>query len=186
MSLSGYTPSLSGGLTSFGPITQLGFVPQHVDDALHFWTTVMGVGPFFHQADLALSAVYRDRPVELQFSQWIAYYGQLQIELVKPSGGQGILFNEHEQGNGVHHACIEIEDMSIVRPALQAVGSTFVLESEFANGMGQVAYVEIPSAPLLMEFIQLPASAKALFCRMQKASRDWNGSDPVRLFSDAG
>jgi methylmalonyl-CoA/ethylmalonyl-CoA epimerase len=61
-------------LKNIGPIMQIAFVPADFDAAIRYWTTVMGVGPFFLIENVALEEMrYLGEPSDCIFTMALAY-----------------------------------------------------------------------------------------------------------------
>ena len=66
---------------------------EDYDAALEYWTTKMGAGPFFHTEGVQVENVkFRGEPSDIQFSMAIGYWGEIQVELIRPD-------------NDAHHRC---------------------------------------------------------------------------------
>jgi hypothetical protein len=75
---------LPGKIAALGDIMQLAFVPEDFDAAVAHWTQTMGVGPFFIIEGIHLDGMkYRGQPTEAVFDLALAYWGDLQIELIR-------------------------------------------------------------------------------------------------------
>ena len=73
------------GIAKLGDVMQLAFVPRDFDAAVRHWTGTMGVGPFFLFEDIRLEGMrYRGDPSEAAFDLALAYWGEMQIELIRP------------------------------------------------------------------------------------------------------
>ena len=68
-----------------GPVGQLAYLPSDFDATLKYWTQTMGVGPFFLMENIQLTdCKYKGVPTDAMFSIAIAYWGDVQIELIRP------------------------------------------------------------------------------------------------------
>ena len=73
------------GLARLGPVMQLAWLPDDFDAALRHWTGTMGVGPFFLLENIKLEDMrYRGAPTDAVFSLALSYWGDTQIELIRP------------------------------------------------------------------------------------------------------
>jgi len=71
-------------ISRLGTIMQMAYVPEDMDGALRYWTETMGVGPFFKIANIQVDAArYKGEPASIDFSVYIAYWGDMQIELIE-------------------------------------------------------------------------------------------------------
>jgi catechol 2,3-dioxygenase-like lactoylglutathione lyase family enzyme len=177
----------ANGIAGLGEIMQLAFVPDDFDAAIEHWTTTMGVGPFFLIEDIHLEGMkYRGEPTDAVFTLALAYWGDLQIELIKPQNdAPSIYTGEYAATEGLHHVCILTDDVAAARATCEAQGGEVVIEGKF--GASEVIYVDpAPNAGggtgHLVEILQQDPNGPDLFAIIKQAGENWDGSDPVRTF----
>ena len=62
----------------FGPVRQNGYVLRDIEKALHHWTTVLGVGPFFYKEQVPIeNYMYRGESYRPHNSVALANSGPL-------------------------------------------------------------------------------------------------------------
>ena len=170
-------------IASLGQIMQLAFVPEDLDAALKYWTQTVGAGPFFALEHISLEQTkYHGEPVEIDFSIYIGYWGEIQIELIVQHNASPSIYRSWraEGRNGPHHVCILVDDMAQARAVCAAAGGVVAQEGLVAGG-GEVIYVDTGGPPGSMVEILKPApGTQELFAMMRDAARGWDGSDPVR------
>lgn len=171
-------------ITAIGPIMQLAFVPRDFAGAVRYWTQTMGVGPFFRLEHVRYeSARYRGQPATLDFSINIAYWGDIQIELIEQHDASPSIYTDWlgKGREGLHHVCIVTDDIARSRAICEGAGYRF--EQEIVVGGGVEAfYVDTGGGPgTMVEVIQPNADMHALFAMMRDTARGWDGKDPVRL-----
>ena len=170
-------------IAQLGTVMQLAFVPKDFDAALRHWTETMGVGPFFRMSHVTLlNTKHEGLPVEIDFSIAIAYWGDLQIELVQQHNEAPSIYKTWlDQGReGLHHVCVVVDDMVRARSVCASAGVRVAQEAEVPGG-GEVIYVDTGSGPGgLVEIIRLPQSTLDGFAWMREQCRQWDGTDPVR------
>ncbi|MDP3673800.1 MAG: VOC family protein [Novosphingobium sp.] len=172
---------MPGSLAALGPIAQLAYVPSDWDGALEYWTRTMGVGPFFLIENIALDDMrYRGEPSEARFTVAIAYWGDVQIELVRADNDAPAHYNgEYGVKDQLHHVLIIVDDWAKAERAIAAAGAEVIVSGKF--GGGNVAYVDPGSGPGgLVEIIVPGEGGPELFAMMKAASVGWDGSGPVR------
>ncbi len=170
-----------GSISSFGPIEQLAYVPSDFEAAISYWTKSMGVGPFFLFENIALEEMqYRGKPTEARFTVAIAYWGDVQIELVKPENDAPAHYNgEYGVKDQLHHVLQIVDDFDAVAAEVARQGGEAIVSGGFAGG--KVAYFDLGGGPgTLVEVLELGEGGQDLFDMMKQASADWDGSDPVR------
>ena len=172
------------GLAQLGKVMQIAYVPADFDGALRFWTQVMGVGPFFLQPNLSPPGSYhRGQPTDAVFSIAIAYWGDVQVELVQQHNDGPSIYKEWRDAGheGMHHSCILVDDIAEAQRAAEAAGGVIAQEIR-GQGWG-VFYADMGGGPgTMIEVMQASAATLERFAIMKQASIGWDGSDPVRRF----
>lgn len=172
----------AGGIAGLGEVMQLAFVPEDFDAAVKHWTEVMGVGPFFLIEGIHLDGMkYRGEPTEAVFDLALAYWGDMQIELIRPRDSHPSIYSGEyaDVGGGLHHVCVLVDDIAEARKVCAAQGAEVVIEGKF--GASEVIYVDPGSGPGgLVEILQQDKSGPDLFAIIKQAGEDWDGSEPLR------
>jgi hypothetical protein len=76
---------------------QFAFVPKDFDAAVKHWTETMGVGPFYLiENNLLGEGKYLGEPYHCVFSIAIAYWGDMQIELVRQENDAPSIYRGRE------------------------------------------------------------------------------------------
>ncbi len=169
------------GIAALGEIMQLAFVPKDFDAAIKHWTEVMGVGPFFMIENIHLDGMkYRGQSTDAVFTLALAYWGDIQIELIRPENdAPSIYTGEYAEVSGLHHVCILTDDIAQARATCDAQGAEIMVEGKFGNS--EVIYVDPGNGPgSLVEILQQDPDGPDLFGMIKAAGIDWDGSDPVR------
>jgi methylmalonyl-CoA/ethylmalonyl-CoA epimerase len=170
-------------IASLGSVMQIAFVPSDFDAALRHWTGTMGVGPFFCLEHIRLpNCRYEGQPSDIDFSIALAYWGDIQVELIRQHNDQPSIYKRwrDEGREGLHHVCIVVDDMAHARRVCSEAGARVAQEGEVAGG-GEVIYVDAGGGPGgLVELIQLPRSVLDGFAAMREVCRTWDGRDPLR------
>jgi catechol 2,3-dioxygenase-like lactoylglutathione lyase family enzyme len=171
-----------GGLAALGQIMQMAFVPNDFDAALDHWTKNMGVGPFFLIEGIHLEGMkYRGAPTEAVFDLALAYWGDMQIELIRPRDDHPSIYSGEyaDVGDGLHHVCILVDDIADAYAACEKHGAEIVIEGSL-NG-SKVIYFDPGGGPgSLVEVLQQSAESPDLFSMIKAAGEDWDGSEPLR------
>lgn len=171
----------ANGIAALGEVMQLAFVPADFDAAIKHWTEVMGVGPFFLIESIHLDGMkYRGAPTDAVFSIALAYWGDMQIELIRPENDAPSVYKgEYAAGEGLHHVCILVDDIAEARNVCDAQDAEIMIEGKF--GASEVIYVDPGKGPgSLIEILQQDKDGPDLFGMIKAASVDWDGSDPIR------
>ena len=174
--------ALGQGIAGLGEVMQLAFVPKDFDAAVKHWTEVMGVGPFFLMEGIHLEGMkYRGEPTEAVFDLALAYWGDIQIELIRPRDDQPSIFSGEyaDVGGGLHHVCILGDDIEEAYRVCGEQGAEIVIEG--ALGDSKVIYVDPGRGPgSLVEILQQGEGGPGLFAMIKQAGDGWDGSEPLR------
>lgn len=169
-------------IRDLGPIGQLAYLPQDFDAAVRYWTQVMGVGPFYLMENVALGDCrYRGAPTGAVFSIAIAYWGDMQIELIRPENREPSIYTgEYAVTDQLHHTCIFVDSIDEARAAVAAAGGEVLVEGT-VGADGAVIYADLGGGPgHVVELLQNMTGADAIFAMIRDAARDWDGSEPLR------
>lgn len=169
-------------VSQLGEVMQLAYLPSDFDAALRYWTEVMGVGPFFELKDIRLGEMrYRGQPTDAMFSVAIAYWGDIQIELIRAENeAPSIYSGEYAVTDRLHHICIMVESIEDARRACAQAGAEIIVEGKVGED-GAVIYADFGAGPgHLVEMLQPMAITGGLFDMIKDAGRNWDGSDPLR------
>ncbi|MGQ2929869.1 MAG: VOC family protein [Sphingopyxis sp.] len=169
-------------LASLGEIMQLAFVPADFDAALKHWTEVMGAGPFFLLPNVSLpGGRYCGEPSDPVFTMALGYWGEMQIELIRPENDAKSLYRgEYAVGEGLHHVCVLVDSIAEARARCEVVGAEIIFEAPVGDS-GGVIYADPGTGPgTLVELLEPQAGTRELFAMMRDAAKDWDGSAPLR------
>lgn len=169
----------------FGPIIQNAFVVRDMDAALAHWTKVMGVGPFYRVNKVGYRrAYYQGAPATPDYSIAIAYWGDIQVELVTQNCDSPSIYKEFlDEGHEglLHHVCVTVDDMEAFQRRIAGRGFETLAELEL-EPEGRVLYLRGAGQRWpLVEVGQFAAGVYDLFRLAKDASVGWDGTDPVRM-----
>ena len=169
-----------GLIAQLGKVMQMSYVPRDYNAALRFWIETMGVGPFFVNEHVKLQDIkYRGQPTEPDFGMALAYWGDVQVELIQQHNDAPSIYKEwiDEGHEGVNHLCILVDDMVHAREVCAEAGAEVLQEARLAGGR-EVIYVDTGGGPgTILEILQVGGGA---FERLHEAARNWDGTDPIR------
>lgn len=173
---------MTRAITRLGPVGQLAYLPQDFDAAVKYWTETMGVGPFYLMENVALGdAKYKGVPTGAVFSIAISYWGDVQIELIRPENSEPSIYTgEYAVTDSLHHICIFVDSIAEARAACAQAGATILVEGKVGED-GEVIYVDAGQGPgHVIELLQNMTGADAIFQMIKDAAKDWDGSEPLR------
>ena len=168
-------------IADIGPVMQIAFVPLDFDAALMHWTKVMGVGPFFLLERLSLEDMtYRGAPSSVVFTIALAYWGDIQVELIRQDDDAPSIYRDLPNHGAMHHVCILTDDLAAAKATALSAGAEMLVEAR-VGGDGGVFYADAKGFPgNLVEVLQPATGSGALFDMIRGASQGWDGSNPIR------
>lgn len=168
------------GISAIGPVMQFAFVPKDFDAAVRHWTETMGVGPFYLiENNFLEDGKYLSDPYHCVFSIAIAYWGDMQIELVRQENDAPSIYRGAE-GEALHHTCILTDDIVEARRIAEEAGAKVLVEGK-VGADGHVLYVDTGGGPgTIVEILQSATGTDGLFAMIKAASVGWDGSAPLR------
>lgn len=126
-------------------IDHIGIVVRDIQEALKVYETALGL-PLREVVEVP------DQEVEVAFLP----IGESNIELVQPtSGGTGIARFLEKRGEGIHHVCIDVDDIEAALAQLKACGVQLIDDVPRQGAHGRVAFVHPKGAHgVLVELVE--------------------------------
>lgn len=166
----------------YGPVMQTAFVVDDLEAALDHWVNKMGVGPFYVFEHITFGEVYfRGKPSSVDMTAAIAYWGDMQIELIKQyDDGPSIYRDFKDKGlHGMQHMGVITHDLDGHLARLKTLGINPVQWGAMPTGM-RFAYVDSDALPgTMIELIQPVPAITDFFATMKDAAAHWDGSNPL-------
>ncbi len=167
----------------FGPIVQNGYVVRDLERSMRHWTQVVGVGPFFllEHIDFA-RLLLRGEPARIDLTVAVAYWGDVQIELICQQDDAPSIYTEFAaaKGEGLQHVGVMTDSVDAHLEHLEAVGVKPVQWGATAAGI-RFAYVDTDQHPGgMIELIERGRAIESFFSMAREAARNWDGRDPIR------
>ncbi len=148
-------------------IDHIGIAVQDIHEALAFFEDALGL-------DLERIAVEEGGQTKIAFLP----IGESDIELVEPQNpDSGVAKYMAKRGEGMHHICIEVDDIELALARLKEHGAQLIDEKPRENAHGQLlAFVHPKSAHgVLIELYQRsPEEAGLLRLDLQALRRTWD------------
>jgi len=170
-------------LSKIGPVMQVAYVPQDFYAAITYWTGVMGVGPFFQIPNAGLENVrYYGESTDMEFSLALAYWGDIQIELIQPVNDSPSMYVDWlAQGKeGVQHMCVLTADFEGAMAICTEHNLTTIHDADVPGG-GKVAYVDTGGGDgTVLEILQPAPGSDEFFEMIKETCANWDGSEPIR------
>ena len=137
-------------MTSVKRINHIAIVVEEIDDALHFWRDALGL-KVTHTEDIP------DQDSVVTFLS----VGNTDIELVKSTSEEsGVARYLKKRGPGIHHICLEVDDIEASLESLKASGVRLInSEPVIGTGGKRIAFVHPESTHgVLVELYEQPAN----------------------------
>jgi hypothetical protein len=170
----------------FGPLRQLGFVVNDIDSALKHWIDVVGVGPFFFVEDQPLNDfVFRGKSSAPRFSVALAHSGSAQIELIQQHNDEPSAFREFaDRGlEGLQHVAYWTTDFDRYVEESKNRGLVELQSGRSGSGAPDERFVYYEDGPYpgtVIEVSEVSGRKGDLFRAVEAASKEWDGSNPIR------
>ena len=115
------------------------------------------------------------------FSLALAYWGDIQIELIRPENdAPSIYTGEYAVRDRLHHTCLLVDDIADAYAACARHGAKVLVEGKVGE-RGHVIYTDPGGGPgSVVEMLQPQPGTAELFYMIKQTSRTWDGTDPLR------
>ena len=134
-------------MTSVKRINHIAIVVDEIEDALHFWRDALGLKVTRVEEVPDQDTVVAFLPV-----------GNSEIELVKPTSDEsGVARYLKKRGPGIHHICVEVDDIETSLESLKASGVRLINSEPIIGTNGKkMAFVHPESTHgVLLELYEL-------------------------------
>jgi len=106
-----------------GALSHIGIVVRDMDEAIEYYSSIFGMGPFTTQVWELKDFLYRGKPANARVKAGIAYSGRVFVELVQVLEGETAhteFFGKH--GEGMQHVAFTVDDMDKALADLEQKG----------------------------------------------------------------
>ncbi|HTI73851.1 MAG TPA: VOC family protein [Mycobacterium sp.] len=143
---------------------QIAWVTRDLDATEKTLTTLLGAKKWIRMPGVHFApdtCTYRGRPADFVADISLSYAGETQLELIAPVSGDSIYTEFLDgAGPGLHHVCVETDDME---QALVQRGADVVQRGVMPGGM-EFAYVSATDAGVpYIEIAYVPPEIRAFF-----------------------
>lgn len=166
-----------------GGIIQTAFTVPDLASAMHDWTELYGIGPWFvidsFRGD---DPIYRGQPCEAEVRIGFAFSGSMMIELIQPKDDKPSVYKEaiDRTGYGFHHFGIGSPHFDASMKEYQDGGYAQAFSARAPTG-DRLCYFDMQGkAPGFIEVIEVSDGCEAFFTAMYRAAIGWKGERPVR------
>ncbi len=167
-------------------VAQTAFIVPDLTAAIQHWATNCRAGPFYVLPHLlAPGQVYRGEESRADVTLAMGFAGHMLIELIQPLDDHPSVYKETRDLRrfGFHHLGIACADVDASSADYQQRGYAEAYRAAVPTG-GEVVYLDDGSGPQagFLELLPVTPAMDETFTRFWEASRDWDGSDPIRPF----
>lgn len=168
-----------------GAVRQIAYFVPDVRAAAREHARRFGSGPFFVAAHIPVAkAWYRGTPCVFDHSSAYGQWGQLMIEFAQQHGpGPSPFHDLYPEGSGrfgLHHVAVFVDDLAAAIEAWNRRGFATALYAELADGFPFAMLDATQAYGHMIELYQPAPRLVDFYRRVADASRDFDGSDPVR------
>ncbi|MFK8020455.1 MAG: VOC family protein [Pseudomonadales bacterium] len=164
---------------------QSAWVVDDIEVAALHWAEHAGVGPFFvadyHEGVLEEST-YRGAPAPITMKTALAQAGDMQIELIQPTGIHRNIYRDTVPVGkpAFHHIAVWTDNFEV--DLAKYVDKGFeIAASGRAGGAVRFAYIDTcASLGHMVELVEDTQDVRSVFQMITDASLNWDGSNPVR------
>jgi hypothetical protein len=168
-----------------GEIRQLGYVVDDIDAAMHHWSSVMGVGPWFYNPKVPIEDyTYEGERYDVHNSVALANSGPIQVELIQTRNDVPSMYREFMRAGhrGLQHVAYWTQDFDMDLARMEGAGFR-VKMSGCVGANGRFVYFDREAHPgTVIELSEVVGPKGRMFDLIRAASVGWDGSSPVRPF----
>lgn len=100
-----------------------GVLVKDIDSAMDYYSKKLQIGPWQYFGELQENAEYYGKPHKLCYKAAMAPFGALNLELIQPTAEGSVFYDAlQSRGEGVHHVCIEVDDIEEAEETCKAMG----------------------------------------------------------------
>lgn len=94
-------------------IIHIGVFTKDINKAAEYLDSQCGIGPWEIYPELHENAIYKENQEhKLNYIAAMAPFGSIHLELIQPTGGMSVFEDDFKKnGEGVHHVCIQVENI---------------------------------------------------------------------------
>ncbi|MET3248803.1 catechol 2,3-dioxygenase-like lactoylglutathione lyase family enzyme [Burkholderia sp. OAS925] len=173
--------------TLLGKKMQVAFVVRHLEEALHFWTATMKVGPFVVIEESLGDRLFVHRGVQSPVEMSIAYsyLGDVQIEVIAQRNAAPSPYREFlDSGReGLHHIAFWPDEFEGACQNLEEKGFREVSSVRAADGAKNLIYYDGPfHLGVMVEVLPMTPLREKYYGGMKRLAETWDGSRPIRTY----
>jgi catechol 2,3-dioxygenase-like lactoylglutathione lyase family enzyme len=169
---------------------QIGMVVDDIEQAAHFWSDTMGVGPWimFEESE-PRKFVHRGQETEVSNSLALCYAGETQVELITQTNDAPSPYREFLQDGqqGVHHLEFWPDDYAGSCAALERAGFSELSAIYTLDGTKNASYyLSPPVVGVIVAVVPMTPFRSTYMTAIEHLATTWDGSRPLRRFRTRG
>ena len=158
-------------------INQLGYVVDDLEKAARAHSALFGSGPFVHfTAPAPARTLFRGEEVENTMDVAYGMYGDLQIELIKPTSGDPTPYTVPGRP-GFNHFSVWVDDFDGAVRDFEDAGFEVAMLMESSGGL-KVAYIDC--LDVWGHYVEIHNPQPFLVDMCRNLAEGWDGADPYR------
>ena len=175
-------------MARLGPVRQLGYLVENLDQAIAAWERQLAVGPWLIMRNISLDCTFRGAASQPCIDIAMAWRGEQQIELIQQRDESASPYLAHRQRGqfGLHHIAFLSADIAADTTMLQAAGLKLACDIRMP-GAGRYVYFDSPVAgeTSYIELLEATTMMRAMFADGINEAARWQG-EPANLNFNLG
>jgi methylmalonyl-CoA/ethylmalonyl-CoA epimerase len=179
--------------TSRETFRQVAYVTRadRFDAAVQYWLDVMQAGPFYIGDFRLGNQVFRGEPTDATCTAALTFHGDVQIEIIKPTNDAPSPYSDWlDRADTIplaglyHHFLIDTATYDQTRQRFLDGGATEGMSATLGDGR-RMAYLDATATlGCYLEVIEAAESSARLSQLMREECAAWDGSQPLRSYSE--
>jgi Glyoxalase/Bleomycin resistance protein/Dioxygenase superfamily len=167
----------------FGDIRQNGYVVADIEEAMDYWGTVMGVGPWLYLEQAPIKEFsYRGAPSDIDVSIALANAGPLQIELIQQRNDAPSMYRDFVDAghSGLQHVAYWTETFDADLAAARERGLEVGQSGYSGSPDGRFVYFTAETHPgSVIELSEISGAKGQLFRKIRERCAVWDGKKVI-------
>lgn len=170
------------------PIQQIAYFVYDVREAALQHSLQFGSGPYYISEHIPLiRCLHRGKEAVLDHTSAYGQWGGVMVEFVQQNNPGPSVFHdvypEHSRRTGLHHVALFIEDLKASCASFEAQGLPLALYAEMEGGFAFAMADALRRYGHMIELYEAVPMLKEFYAWVAKASRGFDGVDPIREVS---
>lgn len=168
-----------------GQIMQFGYVVENIEQTANDWSERLGVGPFYGLDRIDFDQFYyRGKHTELSLQLAFSYWGDIQIELIRPLNTADTLYSRAVKNTpgALNHVATIVDNVDGVI-AKHELHDHVAHCGHMPSGVNFVYLEEYMPGGLHLELVEAHEATQQAYSAMQGIANGWNGERLFRSMS---